>query len=116
MHESRMIGAGTNRNGKKMAARERRERDLGGALMGIGEPSVLVSAPVLNAANDNQRSTQLTAVREGEDSVTCIQPESGRSSGGLAIAVLAAASLGCVAGWLYVLSMALVDNLYSLLN
>ena len=99
-----------------MAARERRECDLGGALMGIGEPSVLVSAPVLNAANDNQQGTQLTAVREGEDSVTCIQPESRRSSGGLAIIVFAAAALGCVAGWLYVLSMALVDNLHSLLN
>lgn len=99
-----------------MATRDNQQRDLGVPLMGIGEQTVLVSAPVLNAANDNQHGAQLTAVREGEDSVACIQPDFRGSSGGLAVAVFAAAALGCVAGWLYVVAMALLDNLHSLLN
>jgi hypothetical protein len=92
-----------------MSARDKRQRDQSGPLMGIGEEAVLLSAPVLNAANDNQQGVQLTAVREGEDSITCMQPDSGRSRGGLAILVCAAAAVACVAGWLYVVSVALLD-------
>ena len=99
-----------------MAARDNQQRDFGGPLMGIGERTVLVSVPVLNAANDNQQGAQLTAAREGEDSVACIQPAFRGPSGGLAAIVFAAAALGCVAGWLYVVAMALLDNLHSLLN
>jgi hypothetical protein len=99
-----------------MSARDKRQRDGVGSLMGIGEEAGLLPAPVLNAANDNQQSVRLSAVSEREDSVTCIRPESRRSRGGLAILVCAAAALVCVAGWLYVVSVALLDNVTSLLN
>ena len=99
-----------------MSVRDERQRDLVGRLMGIGQEAVSISAPVLNAANDNQQGAQLRAVREGEDSVTCIRPESFRSWGGLAILAYVAAALVCAAGWLYVVWMALRDNVTSLLN
>ena len=99
-----------------MSVRDERQRDLVGRLMGIGQEAVSISAPVLNAANDNQQGAQLTAVRDGEDSVTFIRPESRRSWGGLAILACVAAALVCAAGWLYVVWMALRDNVTSLLN
>jgi hypothetical protein len=99
-----------------MSARDERQRDPAGPPMGIGGEAALLSPPVLNAANDNQQGAQLATVREREDSVTCIQPESRRSWGGLAILACAAAALVCAAGWLYVVWMALLDNVASLLN
>jgi ferric-dicitrate binding protein FerR (iron transport regulator) len=99
-----------------MSARDERQRDLSGPLMGIGAEATLLSAPILNAANDNQQGTQLTAVHEREDSVTCIRPERRRLWGGLAILVCAAAALACAAGWLYIVSVALLDNVTSFLN
>ena len=98
-----------------MSTREKQQRNLGAKLMGNSAEAVLLSAPVLNAANDNQHGAQLTAPREGEDSVTSIKPEP-RLSWGPAILACAAAALVCAAGWLYVVSAALLDNVTSLVN
>lgn len=98
-----------------MSTRDKEQLNLGAPMMGNSAKAVLLSAPVLNAANDNQHGAQLTAAREGEDSVTCIKSES-RRSWGLAILACAAAALVCAAGWLYVVSAALLDNVTSLVN
>ena len=99
-----------------MSARDKRQHDGVGPLITISDEDVFLSAPVLNPANDNQQGAQLIPAPDGEDSVTWIEPEFRRSRGVVFALVCAITAFFCVASWLYVVSMALLDNVNSFVH
>jgi hypothetical protein len=78
---------------------------------GRSATGVLLSAPPLNAANDNDRSLQLLAIPECSDSVTSVQSQA-RSPFGTVVLIIAclATVLLMAAGWVYIVSMTLLDS------
>jgi hypothetical protein len=91
---------------------DQRDHDEGRRLIRRRQDLVLSSAPSLNAANDNEQTLHFAASPEGSDSVTSVQSQS-RSSFGtivLIIASLATASMMTM-GWIYIISMTLLDGL-----
>lgn len=95
-----------------MSARDKRQDDAIGPLIGISDEA----APVLNVANDNQQGARLIKVSEDDGFVACVQPAPSRSRGTLAVLAFAAAALVCGAGWLYVVSATLLDNVTRLIH
>jgi hypothetical protein len=79
--------------------------------MGVRHDPVLLSAPPLNAANDNDCSLRVSA--ENCESVTSDHAQEAAPSGNafLTIFCVATASL-VIVGWIFVISLALFDGIH----
>ena len=92
------------------SARDQRNDGEGPRLKRLRQDPVLLSAPPLNAANDNDSGLRLVA-DEG-DTVTSFQLSGRAPLGATALIVICVATgLLMAAGWLLVISMTLLDSI-----
>lgn len=92
------------------SARDQRDDDEGRRLVRLRQDPVLLSAPPLNAANDNERDLRLVA--ENCDSVMSVRLE-GRTSFGTAVLIVVCVAMASMmaAGWIFTIALTLLNSI-----